>query len=141
MKLRIVRIDETLPLPTYHTEGAVAFDLYTRTDASILPKEKKVLPANFIVEVPEGYFLLITARSSTPKKGLMLPNGIGVIDQDYHGPEDELGIFIHNFTDEPVEVKRGDRLAQALLIPIQKVEFEEVKKIKDGSRGGFGSTG
>ncbi len=71
----------------------------------------------------------------------MFANAIGVIDQDYHGASDEIHLFVYNFTDEPVEVKRGDRLAQALIIPIQKVEFEEVKKIKDESRGGFGSTG
>ena len=141
MKLKIVRIDKTLPLPEYQTSGAVAFDLYSRVDAMMQPKEKKVIPANFIVEVPEGHALLIAARSSLPKKGLMLPNSIGVIDQDYNGSADELGIFLYNFTDEPVEIKRGDRLAQALITPIQKVEFEEVEEIKKESRGGFGSTG
>ncbi len=141
MKVRIARIDKTLPLPEYHTEGAVAFDLYSRVDDTLQPKEKKILPANFIVEVPAGHVLLIAARSSTPKKGIMLPNGIGVIDQDYHGPADELGIFAYNFTDAPVEIKRGDRIAQALIVPIVKAEFEEVEKIKEESRGGFGSTG
>jgi dUTP pyrophosphatase len=130
-----------LPLPEYHTEGAVAFDLYPREDAVLAPKEKKILPANLIVEVPKGHVLLIVARSSTPKKGVMLPNSIGVIDEDYHGPKDEIGIFAYNFTDEPVRVKRGDRIAQALIVPIVKAEFDEAEKIKDESRGGFGSTG
>ena len=141
MKLRLVRIDKTLPLPEYQTQGAVAFDLYTRVDATILPREKATLPSNLIVEVPEGYFLMIAARSSLPKRGLMLSNGIGVLDQDYHGPKDEVGILVYNFTDAPVEVRRGDRLAQALIVPTLKAEFEEVESIKEESRGGFGSTG
>ena len=141
MKLRIVRIDKTLPLPEYQTQGAVAFDLYTRVDATILPGEKVTLPSNLIVEVPHGYFLMIAARSSLPKRGLMLANGIGGLDQDYHGPKDEVGILVYNFTDTPVEVARGDRLAQALIVPIEKAELEEVEGIKEESRGGFGSTG
>ncbi|HTY39870.1 MAG TPA: dUTP diphosphatase [Candidatus Paceibacterota bacterium] len=141
MKVRITRIDKELPLPEYHTEGAVAFDLYSRMDVDIAPKERAVLPSNFIIEVPKGYFLMIAARSSTAKRGLMLANGVGTIDQDYHGPKDEVGISVYNFTDEPVMVKRGDRIAQGLLIPIIHAEWQEVEKIKDESRGGFGSTG
>jgi dUTP pyrophosphatase len=141
MKIRITRVDTTLPLPEYHTEGAVAFDLYSRVDDTLAPNERKLVPANVVIEVPKGHVLLIAARSSTPKKGLMLANSIGIIDQDYHGPEDELRIWLYNVTDMPVEVKRGDRIAQALIVPIVKVEFEEVEKIKNESRGGFGSTG
>jgi len=141
MKLRITRIDKELPLPEYHTPGAVAFDLYSRMDVDIPPRERAVLPSNFIIEVPKGHYLMIAARSSTAKRGLMLANGVGTIDQDYHGPKDEIGISVWNFTDEPVMVKRGDRVAQALIIPIMKAEFQEVEKIKEDSRGGFGSTG
>src|SRR3989344_731201 len=128
MKLRITRIDKELPLPEYHTPGAVAFDLYSRMDVDIPPRERADLPSNFIIEVPKGHYL-------------MLANGVGTIDQDYHGPKDEIGISVWNFTDEPVMVKRGDRVAQALIIPIMKAEFQEVEKIKEDSRGGFGSTG
>jgi dUTP pyrophosphatase len=141
MKIRITRVDKTLPLPEYHTAGAVAFDLYSRIDETIPARESRLLPSNCIIEVPKGYFLMVAARSSSAKKGLMPPHGLGVIDQDYHGPRDEIGILVYNFTDAPVEVKRGDRVAQGLLIPIEKAEFEEVEKIKDESRGGFGSTG
>ena len=141
MKLRLVRIDKTLPLPEYQTPGSVAFDLYTRIDAVILPREKMVLPTNFVIEVPAGYALILAARSGLFKKGLVMRNGIGVIDQDYHGPDDEIHLVIYNFTDAPVEVKRGDRLAQALIVPTLKAEFEEVESIKEESRGGFGSTG
>jgi len=141
MKVRITRVDKTLPLPEYHTEGAVAFDLYSRVDDTLAPKERKLVPANFVIEVPKGHVLLIAARSSTPKKGLMLANSVGIIDQDFHGPDDEFRLWLYNVTDAPVEVKRGDRIAQALIVPIVKAEFEEVEKIKDESRGGFGTTG
>lgn len=142
MKLKIVRIDKNLPLPAYHTPGAVAFDLYTRVDGTFQPGEAKLLPANFIIEIPRGYFLLITSRSSLFKKGLQLANSVGVIDQDYHGPKDELHLSLRNVSDNAVEVKMGDRLAQGLILPIERVaDWEEVEKIKDDSRGGYGSTG
>lgn len=142
MKAKIVRRDPSLPLPAYQTDGAVAFDLYSREDAVIQPKEVRILPSNFIIAVPEGYFLLIANRSGTAKKkGLMVANGIGVIDQDYHGPEDEVGILAYNFTDAAVEVRRGERIAQGLFVPMERAEWEEVTSIKNESRGGFGGTG
>lgn len=142
MKVKIVRVDASLPLPEYKTEGAVAFDMYSREDATIAPKELKVLPSNFIIQVPEGYALLLAARSGLgKKKGLTLRNGIGVVDQDYHGPEDEIGILVYNFTESPVTIVRGERIAQGLIVPIVRAEWEEVGNIKEQSRGGFGSTG
>jgi len=143
MKIRIVRIEKDLPLPEYQTEGATAFDLYSREEANIAPRELRLLPANLIIEVPEGYVLVLAARSSlAKKKGLVLRNGIGVIDQDYHGPEDEIRIMVYNFTDEPVTVARGERIAQGLILPMARAEsFEEVESIKKQSRGGFGGTG
>jgi len=141
MKIRISRVDKSLPLPEYHTSGSVAFDLYSRVDCSLAPGEVRSLPANLIIEVPAGYFLLVASRSSTPKKGINMANGIGVIDQDYHGPDDEIGILVRNFTDKPVEIKKGDRIAQGLILPIEKAEWNEVEELKKISRGGFGSTG
>lgn len=141
MKLKIIRIDKTLPLPSYQTTGSVAFDMYSRIDAEIKPKELAILPSNLIIEVPQGYFLMVASRGSTSKRGLFKANGIGVIDQDYHGPKDEIGILLYNFSDQSVEVKRGDRIAQGLVIPIEKAEWEEIDQISLTSRGGFGSTG
>lgn len=141
MKVRITRLDKSLPLPDYHTEGAVAFDLYSRMDSEIPSKTLRVLPSNLIIDVPRGFFLLIAARSSLSKKGLVLRNSIGVIDNDFHGPADEIGIMVYNFTEELVSVKRGERLAQGILVPIEKAEWEEVAALKPDSRGGFGSTG
>jgi dUTP pyrophosphatase len=142
VKVRITRVDKTLPLPEYKTEGAVAFDMYSRQEAQVAPGEMKILPANFIIEVPVGYALIMAARSSlAPKKGLVLRNGIGIFDNDFRGPQDEMRIVVYNFTDAVVEIKRGERLAQGLIIPIEKAEWEEADAMTDQSRGGFGTTG
>ncbi len=143
MKVKIKLVDKTLPLPTYQTEGSVAFDLYARKTTIIKPWQPTIIPANVIIEVPKGYFLMLASRSSTPiKKHLMVANGIGVIDEDYHGDKDEIGVQVLNFAKEDVMVERGERIAQALLVNIAKVvNFEVVESIKKDSRGGFGSTG
>ena len=93
MKLQITRVDKSLPLPKYQTTGAVAFDLYSRVDITIKPKTIELIPVNLIVQLPEGYMLMLAARSSLPlKKGLLLRNGIGIIDQDYCGHDDKLSL-------------------------------------------------
>ena len=143
MKIKIKLIDTSLPVPSYQTEGAVAFDLYARETVTITPWTPTIVPANVIIEVPKGYFLMLASRSSTPlKKNLMVANGIGVIDEDYHGDKDEIGVQLLNFSKNDVTVERGERIAQALLVQIAKVvDFDVVDSIKKESRGGFGSTG
>lgn len=142
MKVLIKRIDKDLPLPKYETNGAVAFDVITRVDTTIEPGKIGLIPSNVIVKVPEGYMLGLASRSSTPiKKGLSIPHGMGIIDTDYHGPEDELRVQVYNFTDAAITVQRGDRVAQAIFIKVEKFEFEEVEHIDAPTRGGFGTTG
>ncbi len=141
MKVRIKRIDKELPLPVYETAGAVGFDLLARKDTTIQPQEIVLIPANVIVETPAGYAFIVVSRSSTPrKKGLTKPHGIGIIDQDYCGPEDEVKIQVRNFTDQAVTVKRGEKISQGLFIPVERAEFVEVDEIDRKTRGGFGST-
>ena len=95
-----------------------------------------------VIEVPTGHFLGIFARSSTPlKRGLMVPNGVGIIDPDYSGPDDEVIVQVLNFTSADVHIARGDRLAQAIVLPAPRVTWEEVAEIRDVTRGGFGATG
>ena len=87
-------------------------------------------------------FLGVFARSSTPlRRGLMIANGVGVIDADYCGATDEVKIAVLNFTAEPVTVKMGDRIAQGILLPITRVEWDESAAPERNARGGFGSTG
>ena len=142
MKVNIKRIDPTLPLPAYQTKGSVGFDFLAREEKTIPPGEIELIPANLIIQVPEGYSLILSSRSSTPRKfGLTKPHGIGVIDQDYCGPEDEIKIQVLNFSKTPTTVKRGERIAQGLFVRTDRLEFNEVETITEKSRGGFGSTG
>ena len=142
MQVKIKRLDKSLPLPEYHTPGAVAFDLYSRIDTVIPPNGTVMLPTNFIIQTPPGFMLMIAARSSlAKKKGLRLPNSIGIIDQDYCGEGDELQLFIQNFNDHDIEFKIGERLCQGVFVKIDKAEWNEVDQMADQSRGGWGSTG
>lgn len=142
MRLRITRLDSTIPLPAYGTAGSAAFDLMAAHDQTIAPRSIALIGTGLVIEVPAGYFLAILARSSTPlKRGLMVANGIGVIDPDYAGPADEVKVQLLNITDAPVEVRRGDRLAQGLVLAAPRVEWDEVATTRAESRGGFGSTG
>jgi dUTP pyrophosphatase len=85
--------------------------------------------------------LLLTLRSSTPrKKGLLKPHGVGVVDQDYCGPEDEIKIQVYNFTEEAVTVERGEKIGQGIFVRIDQVEWNETEFLEKTSRGGFGST-
>ena len=71
----------------------------------------------------------------------MVANGVGVVDPDYSGPNDEIMIQLLNFTDAPVTINRGDRLAQGIVLQAPRVSWREVAKPRDVTRGGFGSTG
>ena len=140
--VRIRRLNESVELPAYATDGSAAFDLAASADITIAPGEVRLVPTGLVIEVPEGMFLAVFARSSTPlKRGLMIANGVGVVDSDYCGPADEVKIPTLNFTSHPVHVARGDRIAQGILLPSPRVVWEEVGELRAGSRGGFGATG
>jgi len=140
-EVTIKRIDKDLPLPTYATAGSVGFDLFCREDTEIAPRTIELIPGNVIVHIPQGYMLILALRSSTPvRKGLLIPNGVGIIDQDYCGEGDELKIQVLNFREEAVLVKRGERIAQGIFVPIARATWHEVDEMGEG-RGGFGSTG
>ncbi len=142
MKVSVQRVDSTLDLPTYQTAGAAAFDFVTRETTTIAPHAIGLVPGNVIVKVPEGHALLVLPRSSLPrKKGLICPHSLGLIDQDYHGPKDEVFVQVQNATDAPVIVERGDRIAQGLFVRIDRAEWVEVDGHGAETRGGFGSTG
>jgi dUTP pyrophosphatase len=141
MKVNIQRLDKTLPLPIYETSGSVGFDFLARETTSILSGTIGLIPGNVVVETPKGYMLAVASRSSTPrKKGLTMPHGFGVIDQDYSGPEDEIKIQVYNFTDEDVTIEKGEKIAQGMFVRVDTFEFNEVEKMIGTSRGGFGST-
>lgn len=129
-------------MPSYQTAGAAGFDLAASVDVTIAPDAIVLIPTGLVVEVPNGHFLGIFARSSTPlKKGLIVANGVGVLDSDYCGPTDELKIQVMNVTSAPVTVKAGDRIAQGIVMPYARVDIEDGDGATAPSRGGFGSTG
>ena len=142
MLLQIKRLQSAVGLPEPATAGAAGFDLAAAADIEIPPHSIRLVGTGLVIGVPNGYFLGIFARSSTPlKRGLMVANGVGIIDADYCGPADEIKIQLLNFTDAPVQVSRGDRLAQGIVLPCPRIEWQEVTEMTVPTRGGFGSTG
>lgn len=108
---------------------------------TIEPGQVTLVPTGLVVEVPRGHYLAIFARSSTPiRRGLIVANGVGVVDSDYCGPDDEIKIEVWNFRSAPVTVRRGDRLAQGMILPVVHVEWDEGDGSENKTRGGFGST-
>src|SRR5262245_32172266 len=142
MRLKIRRLDSTVSLPSYGTSEAAGFDLAAAHDLVVAPRQIALVRTGLVIAVPTGYFLAIFARSSTPlKRGLMVANGVGVIDSDYSGPADEVMIQVMNITDLDVRISRGDRLAQGIVLPAPRVTWDEVSEIREVTRGGFGATG
>jgi dUTP pyrophosphatase len=141
MRVKVTRLDPSIPLPAYATAGAAAFDLASAETVQVPPGEIRLVGTGLVLGVPAGYFLAVLARSSTPlKRGLVVANAVGVIDSDYCGPGDEVKIQVLNVTQAPVTIARGDRIAQAMVLPAPRVEFEEATASAP-TRGGFGSTG
>ena len=142
VKIRIRRLNPDVELPRYQTAGSAAFDLAASEPVTIAPGEVRLVPTGLAIEVPAGMFLGIFARSSTPlKRGLMVANGVGVIDSDYCGPQDEVKVAVINVTGAAVTVSVGDRIAQGIVLPAPRIEWEEVADLRSDSRGGFGATG
>jgi dUTP pyrophosphatase len=142
VQVAIHRLDPSVQLPKYETPGATGFDLAARDDQTIAPGEVALVPTGLIIKVPPGHFLGIFARSSTPlKRGLIVANGVGIVDSDYCGAEDEIKIEVLNFTTAPVTVRCGDRLAQGVILPYTRVDWHEGDPPSQPTRGGFGATG
>jgi len=142
VKIKIHRLDPAVSLPKYETNGAAGFDLAASQDMTIEPGEVALVPTGLVIEVPANHFLGVFARSSTPiKRGLMVANGVGIVDSDYCGPTDEIKIEAYNFTSRAVAVRRGDRLAQGVILSYARAEWDEGDGPNQPSRGGFGATG
>jgi dUTP pyrophosphatase len=142
VSVSIHRLSPDVPMPSYQTAGAAGFDLASSVDMTVEPGEVALVPTGLVIQAPAGHFLGIFARSSTPlKRGLIVANGVGVVDADYCGPKDEIKIQVLNFTAAPVAVRRGDRLAQGVLLPYARAEWRELAEMSQPTRGGFGATG
>ncbi|MBP9819317.1 dUTP diphosphatase [Candidatus Woesebacteria bacterium] len=140
-RVKLKRFDTTLPAPSYKSPGAAALDLYARQTVVIEPHTVGYVPLNIALEPPKQCWVLLTARSSLHKKGLLLANGVGVGDSDYSGDDDEYQAALLNFTDSPVVVERGERIVQFQLMKKVAMQLVEVEQMNNSNRGGFGSTG
>lgn len=143
LEIKITRVSPEVSLPKYETKGAVAFDIAAFENAIVNPQEIVKIRSGLIFSIPQGFALIVASRSSSPTKlGFSLPHGIGILDQDYCGSDDELLIQVQNITSQIIEIKKGSRIAQGLIIPIARALWQEVPLSARGqSRGGFGSTG
>ena len=143
MKVNIKKLNEKAKLPTYGTEYSAGADLYACIDDAmeIEAHETKLIPTGLSLEIPGNYAGLIYARSGlASKKGLAPANKVGVIDSDYRG---EVMVALHNHTNESKQIETFERIAQLVITPFLKVEFNETDKLNETVRGegGFGSTG
>lgn len=141
MQVDIKRFDDSIPLPEYKTSGAAAVDCAVREGGVVPPQGMLYLPLNVAIKPPKGHFVLMAARSSLHKRGLMMANNVAIFDEDYCGDNDEYKVVLYNFTNEPVTIEKGDRLTQLVVMPYDKVEWNEVASLGNPDRGGYGTTG
>ena len=138
------KIGREIPLPQFATPGSAAMDLRACIDrpVTIRAGERTVVPTGLAMALPSAdYVALLFARSGLGiRKGVCLSNGVGVIDSDYRG---EIGVGLVNLSQEAYTVQPGDRIAQLLVVPVERPTVSLVEDLDDTSRGsgGFGSTG
>ena len=143
MDVRFKRLNDLAKIPTRGSKFSAGYDLYAATsyDIHIPPHSTVKIGTGLAMDLPNGYFGAIVARSGiATKRGLRPANCIGICDEDYRG---EYIVALHNDSSETKVVQAGERIAQLILLPYQTIDFKEVDKLHDTGRGsgGFGSTG
>lgn len=140
-RLKVLRIDKSLPLPIKGSNGSSGFDIYSSVDYVLKPFEFKAIPTGIAIELKKGYEAQVRPRSGlAANNGIGILNSPGTIDSDYRG---EIFVVLFNFSKKRYRIKKGDRIAQIVISKIEDIGLKEVKKIKITKRGsnGFGSTG
>ena len=143
MKVNIKKLNENAILPTYGSEFSAGADLYACMEEPLTIEAGKtwLVHTGIAMEIPEGYVGLIYARSGlATKRGLAPANKVGVIDSDYRG---EIMVALYNQGETAQIIEQGERIAQIVLTPYLRAEFETAEELSDTARGagGFGSTG
>ena len=143
MEIRVKKLSETAILPTRGSAAAAGYDLYADLveTAQIAPHETKMIGTGLAMEIPEGYFGAVFARSGLAARESLRPaNCVGVIDSDYRG---QLTVALHNDGETMRAIDPGERIAQLVVMPYLPVEFSETEELDETDRGsgGFGSTG
>ena len=142
--VKIKKLNNSAIVPTYGSEFSAGADLYACTNGETLefkPNETLLVKTGISMEIPEGFVGLIYARSGlATKRGLAPANKVGVVDADYRG---EIMVALHNHSDKLQFVEDGERIAQMVIAPFLKANFELTDELSDTVRGegGFGSTG
>ena len=144
-KIRIQQLahGKNLPLPTYATTGSAGMDLLSANDAPIVinPHEVVLVPTGIIIEIESGYEGQIRPRSGLAvKHGITVLNSPGTIDSDYRG---EVKVILINHSERPFTINRGERIAQLIISPFEKIEWDNSESLSQTARndGGFGHTG
>ena len=142
MQLPIKRLDSGLPLPTYAHDGDAGLDLLSAIDCVIAPRARMLVPTGVAVAIPEGFAGFVQPRSGRAlRDGLSFANSPGLIDAHYRG---EIKVIAVNLdTETPIQIARGDKIAQLVIERVERVALAEVDDLGDTARGegGFGSTG
>ena len=143
VKVLIKKLDPAVELPKYKTNGASGMDLmaFIKQSIKLAPKNSCLVPTGLSVAFSEDYEIQIRPRSGlAAKNNVSVLNTPGTIDSDYRG---EIKIILFNHGDNEFVIKNKDRVAQMILMPVNKMELEEVKNLPNTLRGkgGFGSTG
>lgn len=143
LRVRVTKLRDSAIVPGYATEHAAGVDLHAVLDAplTLAPGERTLIPTGLALEIPNGYEGQVRPRSGLAlKQGVALVNAPGTIDADYRG---EVGVIVINHGQDPVVFTPGDRIAQLVIAPVTRVEFEEVSALTETRRatGGFGHTG
>ena len=142
-KVLIKKLDQAVKLPNYKTNGASGMDLmaFIKEPINLKPKSSYLVPTGISVAFSEDYEIQIRPRSGLAfKNNISILNAPGTIDSDYRG---EIKVIVYNHGNEDFIINNDDRIAQMVLTPILKVEFEETEDLPKTMRGegGFGSTG
>jgi len=145
VRVALKRLPEAddLPLPSYMSELAAGADLFAavETELTLVPGERALVPTGLSIALPAGFEAQIRPRSGLAlRDGVTCLNAPGTIDADYRGP---IGVILANLGSVPVTIRRGDRIAQLVVAPVSRAQFDLVNELPESSRGGggFGSTG
>jgi dUTP pyrophosphatase len=138
VKIKIKKLHDDVKIPEYAHPGDAGMDVYSRELRTLEQGEPHLFKLGFSVEIPEGHVAMICDRSSMGKKGVRVLGGI--IDAHYRG---EWGVILINLTKKEIKIEPGDKIAQALLLPVVSGTVEETQDLSETQRGagGFGSTG
>ena len=140
MKINVKRLNNGAIIPTRGSEYAAGYDLYSTAEYIISPGECAKIPTGIAMEIPNGFFGGVFARSGlATKQGLRPSNCVGVIDADYRG---DITVAMYNDSEHTRVVKAGDRIAQIVIMPYLAAELTEADELDatDRGDGGFGST-